>query len=98
MNRTFPLAVRVAAGQAASGLLRGGLGAVLRIDFAELPDAHFHRELVRLVARNVEKLHGFVVHASGGAEGPGLQAARRKLVSSESIAAAFGFTTQNLPM
>ena len=97
VDRAFPLAERVAAGQAAAGLLRGGLGAVLRIDFAKFPDAHFDRELVRIVARNFEKLQVFVGHAAAAPK-VRRQAARRRLTSSESIAAAFGFTTQNRPM
>ena len=62
----------------------------------KLLNAHLDRELFRLAPRNVEKLQVLVGHARA-VEGR-CYAARRRLTSGGSITAAFGFTTQNLPM
>ena len=88
VDRAFPFAEGIAAGDAASRLLRGALGVVLRVDLAKRAQALLDRELLRVAARDVEKLQVLVAPC---------HAARRRFSISESIAAAFGFTTQNLP-
>jgi hypothetical protein len=95
VDRAFPLAEGIAAGQAASGLLRRGLGAVLRIDLAKFRVRTSTSSLSgsrRGISRNCRYLSAMREVRRGR------QAARRRLTSSESMAAAFGFTTQNLPM
>ena len=97
VHRAFPLAKRIAARQAPAGLLRGRLGAVLRIDLAKLrgraPRPASFSGSRRGTSRNCRYLSAMRVRSKGAC-----YAARRRLTSSESIAAAFGFTTQNLPM
>jgi hypothetical protein len=90
VDRALPLAERIAARQAAPRLLRGALRVELRIDLAELSDAHLDRQFRRIGAREVEELKILVSHR--------FHAARRRFSMSESIEAALGFTTQNLPM
>src|SRR5258708_7347412 len=97
VHRTFPFAKRIAAGNAASGLLRRRLGAVLRINFAKLAGTHLDGQLVRILARNIEELQMLVGHKGNSRDGAAY-AARRRFSSSESMAEAFGLTTQNLPM
>ena len=47
VDRTFPLAERIAAGKAAAGLLARPLGVELRVDLAELGDARLDGQLRR---------------------------------------------------
>ena len=96
VDRAFPFAEGIAAGQTTSGLLGGGLTVVLRIDLAKMPGARLDIELVGVAARGIEKLQVFVGHEMRRCAGR--QAARRRLTRSEAMAAAFGFTTQNFPM
>ena len=56
------------------------------------------RELVGILARNFQKLQVLIGHVVAAAIVRRAQAARRRFSSRESMAAAFGFTTQNLPM
>ncbi len=86
MNGAFPFAERIAAGDAPSGLCSRRLGAVLCVNLAKILDAHLDGELVGILARDLQELQVLA------------QAARRRFSSSESMAAAFGLTTQNLPM
>ena len=45
VDGAFPLAERIAARQAAAGLLRGAVGIVLRIDLAKMPGARLDRRV-----------------------------------------------------
>ena len=62
MDRAFPLAIGIAAGDAAARLLGGFLGVVLRIDFTEFVRAYRKAELVRILAREFQKLQVLVGH------------------------------------
>src|SRR5579862_6562363 len=86
MDRAFPFAEGIAAGEAPPGLTRRALRIEGRIDLAEVPHARLHCGLGRLRPRHVEELKVLVRHP---------QAARRRFSISESMEAAFGFTTQN---
>jgi hypothetical protein len=69
VHRAFPLAEGIAAGNAAPGLGRGRLGAVLRINFAKLLGAHLDAELVGISTWNIQELQVIIGHEypSGGA-------------------------------
>ncbi len=100
VDRAFPFAKRVAAGQASSGLLAGCLGVVRSIDLREVATrvstGNFAGSCVG--CPGIEEFYppwGAVLVFIGLAA---RQAARRRFSISESMEAAFGFTTQNLPM
>src|SRR6185312_16416680 len=61
--RAFPLAERVATGQAAAGLLGGAMRIERRIDLAEGTDALGDRHLLGLAALEFQKLQCLVNHA-----------------------------------
>ncbi len=63
VHRALPLAERIAAGQAATGLLRGTVGVELRVDFLEFGDTHVHRSLLRVVSRDIQELQVLVRHS-----------------------------------
>jgi hypothetical protein len=96
VDRAFPFAERITAGQTPAGLLCSALAVVLRIDLAKMPRARLDVELVGVAARDIQKLQVLVGHEMR--RRAARQAARRRLTSSEAMAAAFGFTTQNFPM
>src|ERR1035441_6243194 len=62
VNRAFPLTERIAAGQAAAGLLRGHFRFVARIDLVEHLDALGDLDLLGLAAREFQELQGLIDH------------------------------------
>src|SRR5207244_11029191 len=92
VNRAFPVAERIPAGEAPPGLLRGAPRIELSVNLAEVAQARLDRRLRRLGARDVNELQILIGHRRSRTA----QAARRRFSMSESIEAAFGFTTQNL--
>src|SRR5580658_6122654 len=62
VNRTFPFAERITAGETASGLLGGGLAVVLRIDLTKMQRARLDVELVGIATRDIQKLQVVVGH------------------------------------
>src|SRR6202034_3487292 len=88
VDGALPLAERVAAGEAAAGLLRGDFRLVARIDLVKHHHALGHRDLLGLAAREFQELQRLVDH----------QAAARRFSIRESIEAALGFTSQKWPM
>ena len=92
--RAFPFAERIAAGQAAAGLLRGAVGIERRVDLVETlmrSATGIFSGSRRGNSRNCSVLSTMV-------SVPARQAARRRSSISESIEAAFGFTSQKWPM
>ena len=88
MHRALPLAVRIAASEAAAGLLRRIGAVVAAVDFAEVAHAFFRRLLFRVATRNLEELERVLGHDS-------VYAACLSDSISEPSSAAFGFTSQN---
>ena len=64
MNRAFPFAVRIAAGEAASGLLARLLGIELAVNFLEVLDSHHGLGFFGIFPRQVQKLKCHVTHVS----------------------------------
>ena len=84
MNWTLPLAVGVAAVQAACGLVGRIRRLVLAIDLAAVEDAQLDRHLGRHAPVGAQEMHRVAFH----------QAALRSALISESRPAAFGLTSQ----
>ena len=88
VHRAVPLAVRVAAVEAAAGLLRRIRGIVVAVNFAEVADALLGGLLLGVASRDFQELEGVLGHF-------GPQAAWRSDWISEPSSAALGFTSQN---
>src|SRR5690606_6373473 len=89
VHRALPAAVRVAAVQAAPGLVAGGLGAEAAIERAPVAGgAQLDRDAPRHLPRHLEELEDLLATH---------YAALRRLSASDSMLAALGLTSQNLP-
>src|SRR5690606_35389047 len=89
VHRALPAAVRVAAVQAAPGLVAGFLGAEAAIELAPVAGgAQLDRDAPRHLPRHLEELEDLLATH---------YAALRRLSASDSMLAALGLTSQNLP-
>ena len=91
MNRTFPLAIGVAASEATPGLMGSVIRFKLLVYFLEFVDTDIDGDFLRVSSWQVQELEGifgWITHTSH------LYAASSKVSIRLSISLAFGFTSQ----